>query len=777
MREFTQALRALWRDKAFTTIAIAMLALGIGANSALFTVLDAIALRPLPYEEPDQLIELSVSPRQVPLDLLANAQSLQGIAGFQSYGFNVVEDDGVVNTYAIRVSPNLFSVLGVQPALGRMIEPSDDGQPVVVLSYDYWRRRFGSYDILGESLIIDGQSRTIVGVAPADFTLQVRDAAFFVPHDLDDARVVTRLQPGVTPSQAAADVQALLANAALPPLAPGESYRATATPLAEAFRPNTATTLWLLLGGGGVMLLIVCANLANLLLVRSHARSKELAVRAALGAGRMRLAKKLLAENVLVALLGGAAGLVVIAWMMPAFESVLPANITRVVRGAQGLNVDLRIVAFTFFVAMTTAIVFGLAPLRAAWRSDLAAVLRGASAAGAAGRGRFGMTMAAAEIALAVTLLTAAGLTIKNVFKLQARDLGFSAQNVLRVRFFLPEARLPSTEARRQRVAEVIDRVEATPGVELVGALGPQLFPFGGPRVTGSRFAIRGREGSEARAEIYTANPDYLRAVEIPLLAGRWISGEDNADSLPVVVLSEIVAKTHWGRQDPLGALIRLDPSNPDELWRTVVGIVGDVRNPVGANLQPTGYIPLSQSQAQDVALMVKASSSATALAEPLRATLQAMDPSAPAPRIADLERAVDDYISPERFTTSIYSLLAALGLLIAGTGVYGVMAYWAKSRESEMGIRMALGARSSDILSVVLSSAARIVAAGLMLGLFGAWSLQRFIASELHDVDPFDPAVVLSVAIVMALVALGAALRPALRASRANPAVAIRNG
>jgi predicted permease len=385
------------------------------------------------------------------------------------------------------------------------------------------------------------------------------------------------------------------------------------------------------------------------------------------------------------------------------------------------------------------------------------------------------MAMGALEIALAVMLLAAAGLTLKDILRLQQRDLGFTAHGVLRAPVETLASQFPTAQLRQQRIGEVIDRVRALPGVRSVGVVGPQLYPFGGERVTGAPFVIQSREGLEARAEVYVASPDYLRAVEIPLLGGRWISTQDQPASTPVVVVSHTVARRYWAEGGPLGQQVRLNPGAPDDPLRTIVGIVGDIRNPLGRDVQPTVYVPVAQSEATAVTLMVKTAGETRSLAPLLRALLQSMTPSAPA-RLADMESDIaEGYLSSQRFTTSVYGLLAVMALLIAALGVYGVISHWASSRTSEMGVRMALGAQAGDIVGTVLSRGSRLIGYGLALGAIGGFGLQRYIASELRDVRPNDPSVIAGVALLMALVASAAALRPAWRAARTSPAAAIK--
>ena len=431
---------------------------------------------------------------------------------------------------------------------------------------------------------------------------------------------------------------------------------------------------------------------------------------------------------------------------------------------------------FTAAISLLAMLFFGLTPAVSALRQNLIVSLREASS-GATRRGRrFGNWLVTGELALTLVLLMGAGLTLKNLVLLQRRDLGFRADHVLRAAVDLLPARYPEARQKRAAFAEIVRRVEALPGVETAGLVAPQLFPFGGPAVRGAVFEIEGREDVEPRAEVYTANPQYFRSVRIPLLKGRFFTEEDTAESLPVAILSECVARRYWPAEDPIGKRVRLDPRRPDSTWATVVGVVGDVRNPVGRDVQPTAYRPFTQNPYTGAVLMIRTAGDPMALAEPVRRELHAMDPTAPEFRAASLEMAVADYYSPQRFTTGMLGFFAVVGLLLAAAGVYAVMRCWVSAHVSEIGIRMALGADRHDVVRLVLRQAGKPLLLGVAAGIGAAWSLQSVIASELHGVSALDPSVFATVAVVLMAVAMLAAWFPAYRAAGIDPLVALKH-
>jgi putative ABC transport system permease protein len=763
--------RILKSQPGFTLLVVLALGLGIGANCALFTVVNSLLLRSLPYRNVDELVEISLPQRRPPLEVFQQAQSFSGVAMFVPWGHNVLGAQGAVNTYGFFVSPNLFSMLGVDAVVGRIFT-HDERQSVVMLGYDYWRRTSGDPQIIGQTLTISGEPHTVVGVLPAGFSLSVRDGNLFLPGSRPDARVVARLKAGVTAAQAQAEVTGILRS--VDPQSAASEERTRVTPLSEAFRNNDATTVLLLQATVVMVLLITCANVGNLLLVRAGARRKEVAIRTAIGASRGRLFSQLMTESALLAVMGTAVGLLLASWSLDWLEGQLPANLGRRLRGPEGLSIDATVLAFTAGMSVLATCLFGLAPAITSLRTDVMSVLRDAAASGPR-RQRFGQALLAGEVALALMLLIGAGLTLKSLAGLRSADLGFSPDHVLRAMFELQRPRFTTPELRFAAYTEIIERIERLPGVEDVGVIAPQVFPFGGPAVRGAPFTIQGRPQESARAEVYVANPDYFRAVRIPVLKGRLFTEQDTAGSTPVALISEVVAARYWGDRDPVGSVIRLQSEDPRSPWVTVVGVVGDVRNPVGRSAQPTAYRPYAQSLSAAPVLMIRTTGDPMTIVHTVRREVRAVDPQGAEIRVADLQAAVRNYVSPQQFTTSIVGFFAAVGLLLAAVGVYGVTRNWVGARTFEIGVRMALGAQAADVLHMVLAAAARTAVLGVALGIGGALALQRAIASQLFGVSPTDPMVFIGVTAFMSCVVLAAALLPARWATRVNPLLALR--
>ncbi len=558
-----------------------------------------------------------------------------------------------------------------------------------MLGYEYWKTLGARPDLSGQTLTLDGELYSIAGVLPADFFLGVRDAKLIVPNlRTATGRTIARLHPGVTPAQAQAEIASLV------PVG-----RAQVIPLARAFQSNDFRPVVLLQATAGFVLLITCANLANLQLVRGLARRREFAIRTAMGASRARLVLQLARESATLAAVGAALGLLLTRALHDVILAILPGNIARRLSGADALALDARVLAFTIGVALVTVLLFGLLPALSSLRFDVMARLRDAARGSTGERQRFGQALVTIEIALALMLLAGAGLTFKNLTRLESQYLGFRPEGVLRAMTDFSTTHYPRPEQKAALFDEVERRIRNIPGVAVVGLIAPQAFPFGGPRVRGSLFEIFGKPGVEARAEVYAANPG-----------------------------------------------------------------------------QPTAYRPFAQTPFSGATLLIRASvSDPLSLAPSVRRELHAIDPTAPEFRIvANLDAAVRDYVSPQRFTTTLLAIFAAIGLALAAAGVYGVMRYWVASRTGEIGIRMALGAQRSSVLWLVLGRAATAAACGVAAGLAGAIALRKVIATQLVGVSAADPVVLGAVAAALFAVAVLAAWAPARHASRINPLEAL---
>jgi putative ABC transport system permease protein len=754
------------RDRRYAAAVILVLSLCMAANSALFTVVTALILRPLPFPRSERLVEISIPERREQIEDLQRARSVESAGAFLPWNYAVASSDGVRMAYTLRVTADLIPLLRIQPALGRALAHADFGANTIMISYEQWRTLGARPDIAGQTLTLDGEPYVIAGVLPADFFLGVRDARLIVPNLQAGGRMIARLHPGVTPVQAQAEIASLV---------PGG--RAQVTPLARAFYSADFQPYVLLLATTGFVLLITCANLANLQLVRGLARRREFAIRAALGASRARLLLQLTRETAVLAFAGAVCGLVLTRAFHDFILATLPGNISRRLNGADALAIDFRIVAFTAGIGVVTVLLFGLLPAVSSLRFDVMARLRDAVIGNTRERQRFGQSLVSLEIALALMLLAAAGLTFKSLTRLQSQYLGFRGEGVLRALTDFPAAHFRTPEQKAALFDEVQRRLGSIPGVASVGIVAPQAFPFGGPHVRGARFEIFGRPEVQARAEVYSANPAYLDSIRLPLLRGRWFTAADTLASPAVTVLSQTVAARYWGDDECLGRKVRLNADRAESGWATIVGVVGDVKNPIAEQWQPTAYRPLAQTPSSGATLMVRAAVAAPlSLAPAIRRELHDIDPAAAEFRIAaTLDAAARDYYSAQRFITTLLAIFGLTGLALAAGGVYAVMRYWVASRTAEIGIRMALGAQPGNVLRLVLGRAVAAAICGLAFGLLGAAALRKVIATQLIGISASDPSVLGAATAILFAVAVLAAFAPARRASRIDPADALR--
>ncbi len=761
-----ETLRVFRTQPGFSAAVMLALGLSMGANSALFTVVNALLLRPLPFPRTEELVEISLPERRVQIEDLERVRSIKLAGACAAWNFAVAGTDGVRMVYGYRVTPDLIPLLEVRPAIGRALTRADFGMNVVMIGHEYWKSLGARPDITGQTLTLDGQVYSIAGVLPADFFLSVRDTRLIVPNLRNAERTIARLRPGVTPAQAQAEVASVV---------PGG--RVQVTPLDRAFRSGDSRPMVLLLATAGFVLLITCANLANLQLVRGLARRREFAIRTAIGASHGRLVRQLTGECAVLAAGGAALGLLFTRALHDVILAILPVNIERRLAGADALALDARVLAFTAGVALVTMLLFGMLPALNSLRFDVMTAMRGAVRGSSRERQRFGQALVTAEIALALMLLAGASLTFKNLAQLQTQYLGFRPEGVLRAMTDFSATRYPRAQQRAALFDEVHRRLGGIPGVASVGIVAPQAFPFGGPGVRGSRFEIFGKPEVESRAEIYAANLAYLDSIQLPLLRGRWFTDADTLSSPPVAVLSESVAHRYWGDEECVGHKVRLNSDRADSVWTTIVGVVGDVKNPIADHWQPTTYRPFAQTPYSGATLMIRAAAGdPRSLVPSVRRELHAIDPTAPEFRIvAALDAAVRDYPSQQRFTTVLLAVFAAVGLALAAAGVYAVMRYWVASRTSEIGIRLALGAERSNVLRLVLGRAATAAAFGIAAGLGGAIALRKVMAAQLVGISAADPLVLGLVAAFILAVAVVAAWVPARRASRIDPGEALR--
>ncbi|MGH9163211.1 MAG: ADOP family duplicated permease [Vicinamibacteraceae bacterium] len=786
-QDLRYAARTLRKSPGFASIILSILALGIGANTTIFSIVNSVLLRPLPFGDPGRLMMLEDKwlPRFPRFEATPQefftwqrfTRTFSGMAAFNDVTFNLTATERPERISGARVSANLPAVLGVAPILGRSFRPEEDREGndrVLLLGHGLWQRRYGGDPhIVGRAIGIDGISFTIVGIMPPDFGFP-HDAEIWKPMGFTSEELtesgshwvwgVGRLGPGVTPEQAQADLDRLMRDS--------ENWKAQVVPFIDHYVGGVRTALWVLFGAAGFVLLIACVNVAGLLLARAAARQKEVSLRAAIGASRGRIIQQLLTETMLLALLGGILGLLVALGGVNVVRSLPLEAIPRL----DEVTMDYRVLLFTLGVSTLTGILFGLSPALRLSRADLPDALKTGGRASVAGP-QLGTrhALVVSQVAIAVVLLAGAGLLLKSFWRLLEASPGFNPESVLTASINLPEVRYGEPYRQSQFAEQLLQRIRRQPGVR--SAAVSSAIPL--TRIGDSGIYFEGRHGGDGRPTGTTANhyrvtPSYLDVMRIPVIRGRFFTERDTPTSPPVVVINETMARRFFPDDDPLGK--RLDIGGPT-FMRQIVGVVEDVKQEdLKRVTAPQVYESLLQQPQRALSVVVRGAGDPTHLAEAVRQAVSAIDRDQPISDVATMEEIVGRAISHDRFSASLLGLFGLLALVLAAVGIYGMAAYSVTQRAHEIGVRIALGARPGRILQLVLGQSLRLLLLGLLIGLAASLALTRALSALLYNVQPRDPAILLGASALLVGVALLAAFIPARRASRVDPVVALRS-
>jgi putative ABC transport system permease protein len=792
-QDFLYALRNLRKSRSFTVLAVAALAIGIGANTAIFSVVDTVLLRPLPYKDADRLVMLwAHDPRQsegimpvTPADFAdwrEQSHSFSQLAASSDAVYNLTGAGDPEMLLGYSFDAKMFPLLGAEPALGRVFR-ADDGPQVVVLSHSLWKRRFGGDpNIVGRGITLDQKTYTVVGVMPAEFNHPGAGTALWTPlvippelvHSRDQTflRIVGRLAPGVSFEQARTELRGIAGRLATAYPETNTHRSAELNTLRDLHVAGIRPTLLLLLGAVGFVLVLVCNNVASLLLARAQGRQREMAIRAALGASRRRIVRQLLTESLILSVLAGAVGLLLALWTVGGLVRLFPQSIGNLhMPRIDHIPIDGRVIAFTVLVSLVTCVLFGLTPALAAARPDLERALRESSPGASPRSSRLRRLLVTGEIAIALTLAVGAGLLARSFECVAAKPLGFAPHGVLTARAVLSDTRYPKPEQRRRFVDGVLARVRALPGVRAAAVSTLPLSRWW----SNTEFTVEGRT-EQLNAAFNVVDPGYFGAMKIPLLRGRNFDSGDRDDRPSVCVVDQTFADRYFPGEDPIGRRLNHGTAAKPE-WRTIVGVVGDISQ-FGPEEEPrpTLYVPFSQKAWPLLGFVLRGPGEPAQLVGPLREAVGAVDADQPLSYVMTLDDLVSDTLITRRVTLYVLLTFAGVGLLLAALGVYGVMAFMVAERRREIGIRVALGADRRDVARLVLGNALRVAVAGVAMGLVIALLLGRLMASLLYQVGASDPLTFTGTAIVMTAVALLAAWLPMRAATRTDPMVALRS-
>ena len=802
IQDIRYSLRMLAKNPGFTAVAVLTLALGIGANTAVFSSMNAMLFRPFSFKDLGRVVAVwetipaqglehaSVAPANF-REWAERSQTLELLTASHGWDRNLTGDGVADRLEGFQVTPNFFRLADIAPALGRTLTAEDfepGHEAVLVLSHGFWQRRLGGDpSAVGRSLLLDGQKTTVVGIMPADFDFPI-GAEAWAPLDLSAAaadrsnhylRVIGRLKAGASRSQAQAELETVAADLAaqFPDTNAGHSARVVG--LVEDRVQKPRQFLMVLSGAAAFVLLLACANVANLQLARTLARRKEIATRLALGADRWQITRQLLIESVFVAILGGFAGLLLADWGISVLRRSIPPFIVQHIAGLKHLEVDTTVLALTFTAALLAGILAGLAPAWFVSRSNLQLTLqkgeRGTSST--SGQRPLRNALVVLEFALAGILLVGAVTMVKGFRELLNRYPGYDRNRVLTLRITLPESKYGDSNKVRGYYDRVVNALQALPGVEAAGTVSSLPSGWGWNR---TRYRGEGqppaRPGEMRLAVSQSVSPGFFPALRLPLLSGRVLTALDGPDAPPVAVISKSLARHVWPDETPVGKHVKLDEETGKEPWRAIVGVVGDIReDPFDQEIHPTIYLPFAQMPGPSSGLVVRTSGDPLALAAVARSAAGSIDPDVPAYELRTLEQLISDSVSGVETSARLMSAFGAIALILAAAGIFAVMTYSVRQQTHDIGVRMALGARRESILWLVLGHALKLTIAGLAIGLAGAAAAARLTSSLLFGIVHLDALTATGVAALLVIAAVLAAYLPARQATKVDPMVALR--
>jgi putative ABC transport system permease protein len=797
IKDFRYALRTLTRRPAFTVVAVITLALGIGANTAIFSVVYGVLLRPLDYPDPEQLVafreanplrqaDAQIAPGNF-LEWQRQNTVFSDVIAYRTVSYNLTGDGVPERLLASRVSAKTFQTLGAQLILGRDFLDEEDQagrDKVVIIGEGLWRRRFGSQtNIIGKTLKLNGEDHTVVGVVGGDFRLpDQRERELWSPiafqesekslHHARYIEAIGRLKPGVTLDQAQSEMNAIAARLAQEHKDANEGWTVRVTPVLDFAVGDAGTTLWLLFSAVGLVLLIACANVTNLLLARAASRQKEIAIRVALGAGRLRIIRQLATESLLLAFLGALAGWPLAVWGLNGLLAIAPADLPRLA----AITIDNRALLFTLAITLLTAVIFGLVPALQLAHTSANDTLKAGSTGGdrVTGGQRLGNLLIAGEVALALILLVGGGLLLRTIQELHRVNPGFDDRNVLAVTLQLPDKKYSDTRQVALFSQTLEQQISALPEVQATGVA--RILPIVHELSTGFYVEGKTREPDNQLPQTsYSAvSPSYFATMAIPIVAGRAFNDRDDKDAPRVAIISAAMAQRYFPGESPIGK--RINVVTGPESFREIVGVVADVKQKgLTREITPHVYEPFSQAPDRFMTLLVRSSHDAAALVPTIRGKVFELDPELPLQRVSTLDTVISNSIRQQRFASVVLSVFAVVALLLALAGLYGVISYSVAQRTRELGIRVALGAQVSDVLSLVLKQGMKYVLLGEVVGILGGLALTRLLGGLLFGVSPTDALTFVLVAVSLFLVALAACYVPARRATKVDPLKALR--